>query len=453
MARSLYTPGSLGHGKSLEQWEESLRTHLVQKGKLSQRKGKSLLSTQEYREYLHEDERIRLLRRLFKTIGDVYDDRPETEKDIWDAHAMGLPPDATSRYRFLDFTPIPQSWLRFLAKEFLKYRTANRSMSTCAHRLYSIVAFSRFLTQHYPAISASDVDRAVMSAYISYLKERKISDIHRLHLLTEICDFFETCALRLGIEGLVRDRLIFSDDLPALPERESREIPEPVLEQLREHLETLPTTMLRMVVILLECGMRIGELCTLPLDCLVGNEEQGWYLRSYQSKMKQEHIIPLVDPTVIGAIQAQQRDMCEQWGSTCPYLFPRTSAHRLPFSQGTFRGCLNRWALEREIRDTSGKLYRFQAHQFRHSLGMRLLNEDVPIEVIGRLLGHHSFVMTQVYARKRIQKQREELERVARRRKTVNYLGQVVTGDVRANDPEAQLLRRGIRGQTLPVGG
>jgi hypothetical protein len=48
---------------------------------------------------------------------------------------------------------------------------------------------------------------------------------------------------------------------------------------------------------------------------------------------------------------------------------------------------------------------------------------------------------------------RAELERAARKRKTVNAVGQVVTGDPRANDPDAQLLRKGIRGQTLPVGG
>lgn len=48
---------------------------------------------------------------------------------------------------------------------------------------------------------------------------------------------------------------------------------------------------------------------------------------------------------------------------------------------------------------------------------------------------------------------RAELERAARKRKTVNAAGQVVTGDPRANDLDAQLLRKGIRGQTLPVGG
>jgi hypothetical protein len=61
--------------------------------------------------------------------------------------------------------------------------------------------------------------------------------------------------------------------------------------------------------------------------------------------------------------------------------------------------------------------------------------------------------MTQVYARMRATKVREALERVARSRRTVNSLGQTVKGDPRANDPESQMVRKGIRDQTLAVGG
>ena len=439
--------------ESLEQWEESLRSYLVQKGKLKRRKNRSLIATQESVERTSEDRRISLLRYLYKAIQDAYDDRSETEKDVWDARAIGLAPDAVYRRSFLYFTPITQPWLRSLAKEYIKYEASTRSFSTCVNKLYDIVSFSRFLTQRYADVQASGIDRSVIVEYMGYLKERRVSDDHRYQLLATLRSFFETCTFQLGIEGVVKERLIFSDELPRRQERDSREIPEAVLVQLKEHLETLPTTILRMVVILLECGMRIGELCTLPIDCLVGDEEHGWSLRSYQSKMKQEHSIPLVDDTVIQTIQAQQRDIREQWGNMCPYLFPKRDSHTQPFGPEVFCTNLNNWAVQKDIRDASGNLYHFQSHQFRHSLGMRLLNDDVPIEVIGRLLGHHSLSMTQVYARIRTERQREELERVGRRRKTVNYLGQVVRGDARANDPDAQLLRKGIRGQTLPVGG
>lgn len=61
--------------------------------------------------------------------------------------------------------------------------------------------------------------------------------------------------------------------------------------------------------------------------------------------------------------------------------------------------------------------------------------------------------MTERYARKRAAQVRAELERVHRKRKTVNYQGKTVKGDPRANDPDAQMVRKGIHGQTLAVGG
>jgi hypothetical protein len=61
--------------------------------------------------------------------------------------------------------------------------------------------------------------------------------------------------------------------------------------------------------------------------------------------------------------------------------------------------------------------------------------------------------MTQVYARVRDKKMRADLERAALKRKTVDAQGQAVKGDPHANDPNAQLIRKGVRGQTLPVGG
>jgi integrase/recombinase XerD len=234
---------------------------------------------------------------------------------------------------------------------------------------------------------------------------------------------------------------------------DSREIPEEVLVQLREHLDTLPTTLLRMVTLLLEVGLRINELCQLPLDCLICDDKHEWYLRFYQSKVHKDHVIPLVEERVIGAIQAQQQDIREKWGNTCSYLFPSAGTHLLPFKQATFTDALNRWAVKHEIKDRNQQLYRFTSHQFRHTVAMDLINDDVPIEVVSRLLGHKSLLMTQVYARVRDKKLRAGLERVARKRKTVDYQGNAVKGDPRANDPEVQMTRKGIRGQTLPVGG
>jgi hypothetical protein len=208
-----------------------------------------------------------------------------------------------------------------------------------------------------------------------------------------------------------------------------------------------------MVVINLSCVMRIGELCSLPLNCIFQDSKGRWYLQLYQSKEKKEHIIPLVDEVVVDTIQAQQEETKQKRGQECPYLFPSTRKPDRPYRPAVFAKALNTWAQKHNICDEIGNVYHFQSHQFRHTVAMELLNEDVPLEVVQRLLNHSSVKMTERYARKRESKVREELEKVHRLRKTVNAQGQTILGDPRAETTDAQLLRKGIRGQTLPLGG
>jgi len=257
---------------------------------------------------------------LYRTIVDAYDDRPETEKEIWDLRKLGVSLNlSVSNYRF-NFTRISQLWLRALAKEYMKYNMAVHSAADCLGKLAAISHFSRFLATSAPHVQeAASIDRAVILTYLGVLQEQERSVGGRNTYLSTLRSFLETCAHQLHIPGLTRERIIFGEDFAILPESVSREIPEEVLTQLREHLDTLPTTLLRMVTILLEVGLRINEVCQLSLDCLICDDKHEWYLRAYQSKTHKENVIPLVDEKVIGAIQAQQQEIRTQWGNTCPY--------------------------------------------------------------------------------------------------------------------------------------
>ena len=446
-----HAPSLLVH--PLEHWELSLRSYLIQNGHYRRRLQRRLRANQQYQEYETEDRRLCLLRHLYTIVAAAYDDRAETDKDIWDLRKLGVSVNLTSTHYFLNFTAIEQPWLRRLAQEYLKYNLAVRSAGDCGLKLGAIRDFSRFLTHSAPETQISAIDRALIVTYLHFLRTQKKTVHRRNQLLIQLRIFFDVCAHRLQVPGLTKDRLIFEEDLAKEPKGLSREIPEEVLVQLREHLDALPTAILRMVTILLECGLRIGELCSLPSDCLICDDRHEWYLRFYQSKASKEHIIPLVEETVVGTIQAQQQEIRTQWGTGCPYLFPNLRSPHLPYKQTAFAYTINKWAIEKDIKDRNGNLWHFQSHQFRHTLSMRLINDDVPLEVISRLLGHTSLSMTQVYARVKDKKMRADLERAARKRKTVDYQGNAVKGDPRANNPEVQMVRKGIRGQTLPVGG
>lgn len=447
-----FMPGSFMQ-KPLDHWEMSLRSYLVQTGRYRRKMGRELHADQTYVERWEEDSCIRLLRQIYTIVAQAYDDREETEKDVWDMRKLGVTLNLTTSDYLLNFTPIAQPWLCSLAKTFIKYNLSVHSPADCLAKMQMLREFSRFLTAQHPTVDIAEINRTLIVSFVSNLKSQGKTSHRIMVMLTHLRAFLEGCAYHLGVDGLTRERLILEGDFPKLPQGQPRDLPAEVLGQLREHLESLPTAVLRMVVILLEGGLRISEVCTLGLSCLVHDDRNEWYLHFYQWKAKQEHVIPLVDEAVVATIQAQQQDIRQQWGDACQYLFPSPRSHQLPFQARTFTRILNEWAHDKQIRDQSGKLYHIQSHQFRHTVGMQLINEDVPLDVISRLFGHGSLLMTQRYAQKRAAKLRAELERASRKRKTVNAAGQVVTGDPRANDPDAQLLRKGIRGQTLPVGG
>ncbi|WND56268.1 tyrosine-type recombinase/integrase [Mycolicibacterium vanbaalenii] len=52
-----------------------------------------------------------------------------------------------------------------------------------------------------------------------------------------------------------------------------------------------------------------------------------------------------------------------------------------------------------DIRDDTGQPVHLTPHRWRHTLGTRLINRDVPQEVVRRILDHDSPQMTAHYAR------------------------------------------------------
>ncbi len=162
-------------------------------------------------------------------------------------------------------------------------------------------------------------------------------------------------------------------------EMSHRVIPQEVLEQLRAHQDSFPAHIQRMVIILLESGMRLNEVCSLPFDCLLRDEAGNWFLRYPQLKTQQEHTLPLLY-LAAEVIREQQQAVSDEHGSVTRFLFPNPKGGT--FSQRTFINKLNRLACERDIRDATGTVWRFEAHQFRYTVIARMINDGVPLHLI-----------------------------------------------------------------------
>ena len=115
-----------------------------------------------------------------------------------------------------------------------------------------------------------------------------------------------------------------------------------------------------------------------------------------------------------------------------------------------YRGLLNKWLDTCHVRDEHGGPVHLTPHQWRHTFACRLINRDVPQEVVRVLLDHSSTQMTAHYAKLTDQTVRRRWEQATR----VNISGERVTIDPDGPLGQAQWAktRYGIATQTLPNG-
>lgn len=150
--------------------------------------------------------------------------------------------------------------------------------------------------------------------------------------------------------------MIHDEEVPQPWKRQPRYIPSTVLDQLNHHLHELRPSWMRMVLILQECGMRINELLQLPMDCLSQDARGVFYLRYLQGKVRREHAIPVSDE--IARVVQEQLEAVRARGKASTLLFPNERGR--PARQASFSEAINRLAYVHQIKDTTGKLFRFQ---------------------------------------------------------------------------------------------
>jgi len=389
---TLNPPPASFMNRSFESWRAEYTSYLKSCGMYNQGTTMHMDGLQRARVTPRDSAYIGTLRQVFLVLERAYDDRPEHEKDVWDLRRMSIPVSPSLSDTTLNFSSIQQLWLRKAAKTYLQYCLAIYADGTCRTRLQSITCFSEFLSQEQPKATAKAITRKLLLKYLSYLPQR-LSIATRKGNVINVRTFLEMAAREQWLP-IGSEQMIYDEEVPQPPKPQPRYIPSAVLDQLNRHLGNLKAPWMQMVLILQECGMRLSELLGLPLDCLTQDARGTFYLRFMQGKMKREHTIP-VSQEIARIIQEQQETVRDgQPPSTILFPNPRGQVYK----QSTFTQRINRLAYNHEIRDGSGKLFRFQSHQFRHTVGTRMINLGVPHHIIQRYLGHLGPEMTSRYA-------------------------------------------------------
>ena len=380
----------------------------------------------------------------------------EYEKDIWDVRSLGIEFNQSRADYKLNFTTISQPWLRQAAKQFIKYNLANQSWSENGAKLLAIKRFSQFIDKQYPYLQPEAINRYFVIDLITYLAASSLANSTRRAMLVHIRQFINLCAREEWLP-ITKEQLIYDNDMPKDPKHIPRYIPQEVLTQLNQHIEDLPPYIRRLVLVLQSTGRRVSEVCMLPFNSLLQDASGDWFLKHYQSKMRKEDTIPITRE-IVAVIQEQQQAVREDYGENCQLLFPSP----LEISNGKRRQgkpiyaknvntYLNRLAQAHDIRDSSGQMWHFQSHQFRHTVGTSMINNGVPIHIVKRYLGHETFEMTMRYAHIHDKTLKEEF--INFQGKIVDIAGQVMKlEDTPANNSDLQWMKKNVGFQALPNG-
>lgn len=325
----------------------------------------------------------------------------ETEypREVWACRRLGYPGN-----QMLDFTGIGQPWLRELVKRWLRWRLGTGLNLTVARRgLVTLTRFARYC-DHAGVGELADIDRTLLEAYLADLHaELAGTQRHNDHIGALNTFLHAVRQHHWDDDALPATALIFPDDYPKRTDRPPRALAEQVMAQVEhpDNLNRWANPAYRLItVILIRAGLRITDALRLEHDCVVTDAAGAPYLRYLNHKMKRHALVPIDEQThqLIGEQQQRVADTIDR----PMWLFPRPTKNldgTAPIAAPTYRQALYRWLTCCDIRDENGRLVHFTPHQWRHTLGTRLINRDVPQEVVRRILDHDSAQMTAHYAR------------------------------------------------------
>lgn len=191
-------------------------------------------------------------------------------------------------------------------------------------------------------------------------------------------------------------RLIFSRDIPRLPQPLPRYLPPNQERRLVAALEASPNRLRADALLLLRAtGLRIGEFRNLELDCVHEIPGLGAWLKVPLGKLQRERMVPLDDDALaivdrIAAARSPGRPLRDLRTGRMVEFFLTHQGRRV--SADVLRDELHRAAGEVGLSPVT-------PHQLRHTYATALVNAGVSLQSLMALLGHQTAEMSLRYGK------------------------------------------------------
>jgi integrase len=268
--------------------------------------------------------------------------------------------------------------------------------------------FIRWLARTYPEMeTVATVTREHLLEYAESLNTtpsqrtgQPINVVTKRGILSRISVFFQDVA-RWQWNDVPDRPLLQVGDLPKLPQRVPRYIPDEELARMMNAIRSLPCPYHRAALLVARwSGARRGEIRRLSLDCLDSYPDGTPKLRIPTGKTYKERVVPLHQEAAAAIRLLQEQQTGERGfrdpstGEETRYLFV-CRGHLLSYTY-LFDTPLQQACAQAGLVKANG-MPSISAHRFRHTVGTQLARRKARMRTIMKILGHTSAGMTMRY--------------------------------------------------------
>lgn len=292
--------------------------------------------------------------------------------------------------------------LETITKQYLNYCKVHKNLDSKTTKAYRI-DLEQFLS--IIPVNALPVDKETLMLYLS-----KIHEMYQPRTVKRKIASVKALFHYLECEEIIENNPFNKIDLTfRQPKRLPKTIPANIIQTFLSTLykeKTNAKTMyqqkciirdIAVMELLFATGMRISELCSLKQENLDLENKTVLIF----GKGAKERMLQIGNDEVIAALATYKTYFSEELFQT-DWLFVNRLQNRL--SEQSVRYMINHYA------DAAGIEMHITPHMFRHSFATLLLEADVDIRYIQKMLGHSSITTTQIYTSVSMNKQKEILE-------------------------------------------
>lgn len=319
----------------------------------------------------------------------------------------------------INWANISQAWIREPVKAHAKEQlvTGKRAWSTVMTWATALGHLSSFLDQEGIA-EPTQLDRDVFLDYLAWSSENGASKhtLSGINVAAAVLSAVQDEPRRRRAEGDLKAGPVFGSEVflrfgenVVEKIRCPKPYPPDVVQRIDQevlHDPDLEPTARGMLQLTRWGGLRISELVQTPIDCLMHNGKDGYWINYYMSKTKRRRQFPV--PTDLATeLLAQQERVRQVYGPGATLLFPS------PKQSNPSRGTTHAWSVTGFRRHIASSFRRngimqssvtgehikgSEIHRYRHTIGTALLNKGWTQREVKEFLGHDSETMTAAYA-------------------------------------------------------